>query len=74
MQGDAHLLIEIIDDGVGIENSLRNKKGQHQSKGMSLTNERINLLNQVEVNPVRIEIRQNGLSGTYVSVLIPLKQ
>lgn len=74
LQGTEHLLIEIIDDGVGIENSLRNKKGQHQSKGMSLTNERINLLNQVEVNPVRIEIRQKGISGTYVSVLIPLKQ
>ncbi len=72
LQGEAHLSIKIIDDGVGIENSLRSKKGHHQSKGMSLTRERINLLNQIEANPVQIEIRQNGISGTYVSILIPL--
>ena len=73
LQEKEHLSIKIIDDGIGIENSLRNKKGHHQSKGMSLTNERINLLNQVEANPVRIDIKQNGISGTYISILIPLK-
>ncbi|WP_316812429.1 two-component regulator propeller domain-containing protein [Pedobacter heparinus] len=72
LHGEDHLSIKIIDDGVGIENSLRSKKGHHQSKGMSLTRERINLLNQIEANPVQIEIRQNGISGTYVSILIPL--
>ncbi|WP_316815353.1 two-component regulator propeller domain-containing protein [Pedobacter nyackensis] len=72
LKGDKHLLIEIVDDGVGINNSLKNKKGQHVSKGMSLTKERINLLNQVEPNPIQIEIKQNGISGTYVSILVPL--
>jgi ligand-binding sensor domain-containing protein len=72
LKGETHLSIKIIDDGVGIENSLRAKKHHHQSKGMSLTSERINLLNQIETNPVQIEIRQNGISGTYVSILIPL--
>lgn len=71
LKGD-HLLIEIVDDGVGIDNSLKNKKGQHISKGMSLTKERINLLNQVEANPIQISIKQNGISGTYVSILVPL--
>lgn len=72
LKGETHLLIEIVDDGVGIENSLKNKKGQHISKGMSLTKERINLLNQVEANPIQIGIKQNGISGTYVSILVPL--
>lgn len=71
-QGKEQLLIQIIDDGVGIDNSLNNKKGHHVSKGMSLTKERINLLNQVEPNPIQIDIKQNGLSGTYVSILVPL--
>ncbi|MEJ2882025.1 ligand-binding sensor domain-containing protein [Pedobacter sp. GR22-6] len=72
MATEHQLLIRIIDDGIGIDNSLRQKKGQHISKGMDLTKERINLLNQVEANPIQMEIRQNGRSGTYVSISIPL--
>ncbi|WP_225874828.1 ligand-binding sensor domain-containing protein [Pedobacter hiemivivus] len=72
LKGEEHLVIEIIDDGVGIDNSLKSKKGHHISKGMSLTRERINLLNQVEPNPIQIDIKQNGISGTFVSILIPL--
>nr|WP_226905067.1 two-component regulator propeller domain-containing protein [Pedobacter schmidteae] len=72
LNGPDHLLIQIIDDGIGIDNSLKNKKGHHVSQGMNLTRERINLLNQVEANPIQIEIKQNGISGTYVSIWIPL--
>jgi len=71
---DGALLIKIIDNGVGIENSLRNKKGEHISKGMALTKERINLLNQVEANPIKITVQQMGASGTEVSILIPFYQ
>lgn len=73
LKDEPHLSIKIIDDGVGIENSLKNKKGHHQSKGMTLTRERINLLNQIEANPVQIDIKQNGISGTHISILVPLK-
>jgi sensor histidine kinase YesM len=73
LMGTEHLLIQIIDDGIGIDNSLRDKKGHHVSKGMDLTRERINLLNRVEVNPIQMEIKQNGNSGTFVSIAIPLK-
>ncbi|HKG08612.1 MAG TPA: two-component regulator propeller domain-containing protein [Pedobacter sp.] len=66
-----HLLIQIIDNGIGIDNSLREKKDQHVSKGMDLTKERINLLNQIASNPIQMEVRQNGKSGTFVSILIP---
>lgn len=72
LQGPEHLIIKIIDDGVGIDNSLRNRKGDHQSKGMDLTRERINLLNQVEANPIQIKVQQTGISGTFVSISIPL--
>jgi ligand-binding sensor domain-containing protein len=73
LKDSEHLLIQIIDNGIGIENSLREKKEQHVSKGMDLTKERINLLNQVEPNPIQMEIRQNGTSGTFVSIIIPLR-
>lgn len=72
LYGENYLLIKIIDDGVGIDNSLRDKHHQHQSKGMSLTRERINLLNQIGAYPITMEIRQNGISGTYVSISVPL--
>lgn len=72
LKDEEHLLIQIIDDGIGIDNSLKNKKGHHISKGMSLTKERINLLNQVEANPIQIDIKQNGIAGTYVAISVPL--
>jgi sensor histidine kinase YesM len=72
LYGEQYLLIKIIDDGVGIDNSLKDKHHPHQSKGMSLTKERINLLNQIGAYPIKIEIRQNGISGTYVSISVPI--
>lgn len=65
------LLIEIIDDGIGIDNALKQKKDGHQSKGMTLTRERINLLNKIEAKPIHLSIRQNGKTGTLVSIFIP---
>jgi ligand-binding sensor domain-containing protein len=65
------LLIHIIDDGVGIENSMKIKDGTHLSKGMSLTEERINLLNQIESSNITIGIEQSGNSGTIVTIEIP---
>jgi hypothetical protein len=65
------LSIQIKDDGIGIDNSLKEKKGEHISKGMSLTNERINLLNQVGTNPIQITIKQDGSTGTLVSIEVP---
>ena len=67
------LEIEIRDNGIGIENSLKHKKNSHNSKGMSLTQERINLLNQIEANPIQIRVQQNGASGTSVliSIILP---
>ncbi len=70
LQEDDYLLIQIIDDGIGIYNSFK-KEHSHESKGMSLTQERVNLLNQIEVNPIHIDIIQNGNSGTTVSIKIP---
>lgn len=65
------LLIRIIDDGIGIDNSLRIKKDKHVSKGMSLTQERVNLINQIEEYPIQISYKQNGNSGTIISIILP---
>lgn len=71
-QGEHHILIKITDDGVGIDNSLRAKTEHAPSKGLNLTRERINLLNQIAANPIQLEIKQTGISGTYVAITIPI--
>ncbi|UKT65164.1 ligand-binding sensor domain-containing protein [Pedobacter mucosus] len=73
LQDEYSLNIEIIDNGVGIENSLRNKKETHISKGMQLIKERLNLLGQIEAKPIHLKVTQNTISGTTISILIPLK-
>ena len=71
LKAENMLLIEVKDDGIGIDNSLKDKKGEHVSKGMSLTKERVNLLNQVATNSIQIDIKQDGISGTLVSIEVP---
>lgn len=72
-KGDDYLSIKIIDNGVGINNSLASKNNtKHQSKGMALTQERINLLNKIEAKPIHIDIEQNGNSGTIITIMTPL--
>lgn len=67
------MCITIIDNGIGIDNSLKKNKGKHLSQGMSLTQERINLLNRIEVNQIHIDIAQQGNFGTMVTIEIPFK-
>ena len=66
------LNIEIIDDGIGIDNSLKEKKHEHASKGMQLTKERLELLSQIEAKPIQLDVFQNKDCGTTVSISIPL--
>jgi len=70
---DFYLNIEIIDDGIGIDNSLRDKKETHISKGMQLTKERLNLLGQIGAKPIHLSVKQNIKIGTTVFISIPLK-
>lgn len=45
------VIFEVIDDGVGIDNTLKNKKasiaGDHESRGMDITSRRIELLRKL---------------------------
>jgi len=72
LKEEGYLQINIIDNGIGIDNSLLQKKSGHQSKGMDLTQERINLLNKIEAKPIHLSIKQNGKSGTTITILVPL--
>ena len=66
------LEIKIIDDGVGIDNSLRVKKDKHVSKGMQLTAERLKLLGEIGSKNIQLSIKQNQDNGTTVSISLPI--
>lgn len=70
------LEIVITDNGIGIENSKQLRIGMpHQSRGMQLIRERINLLSQLSKEPVQFTITEKspGTShpGTVVTLVFP---
>jgi ligand-binding sensor domain-containing protein len=75
------LIIKIVDDGIGIDISVKNKKGKnqhHDSKGMDLTKGRINLISKVSKKacaikgPYQIYDKNKEIAGTEVSIILTL--
>ncbi|NEU09478.1 hypothetical protein GZH53_14225 [Flavihumibacter sp. R14] len=66
------IVVNIIDNGTGIENSMKNKISSHVSRGMQITQERVSLLNKNKKGTISIHSRQTGESGTKVTVKIPV--
>ena len=71
-----HIRIEITDNGIGIENSLRNKKiipGDHESQGVKITLGRIKLLQEISersvelIGPHQINENDSLINGTKVT-------
>ncbi len=71
-QAEQLLSIAIIDDGIGIENSLKIKNDEYISRGMTITKERINLMNQLSKNEMILYVSQQECGGTIVKIIIPL--
>jgi sensor histidine kinase YesM len=72
------IVFEVIDNGTGIDNTLKNKKvsvaGDHESKGMEITNRRIELLrkltgdNLLIVGPFQMNDSEGNCQGTKVII------
>ncbi|WP_276360904.1 histidine kinase [Daejeonella sp. H1SJ63] len=69
---DNLLTISIIDNGIGILNSLNSKNSGHISRGLELIHERVNLLNKLNEKQITISHTQMGDSGTKVLITIEL--
>lgn len=70
---DEMLHICIEDDGIGIENSSKLKNNDHISRGMELTQERINLLNKFEAQ-IAFNVTNVYPQGTKVTIFIPFNR
>lgn len=66
------LTVCITDNGIGILNSLNNKKSVHISRGLELIQERISLMNQLSDRKITISQEQMGESGTQVVIKMEL--
>lgn len=66
------LTVSIIDNGIGISNSLNAKTSGHISRGLELIHERVNLLNKLNEKKISISQAQMGASGTKVLITIEL--
>lgn len=79
-KGEDHLLIRIIDNGIGIEASQTkkaNRPSDHVSKGMQITLDRLALFARMTHKEYAIDIREiknpdGSVAGTQVELLLPL--
>ncbi len=75
-QGRNCIKLSIEDNGIGIEESLKNtKENDHKSMAMSITNERLKLLSKNQKEKVHLQITDlsnMGLRGTKVEFMIPI--
>ena len=76
------LTIQIDDNGIGIKNSMLNKKGKpgdHRSQGMEITAKRIDLIKKISnkefeiIGPFQIDDNNSDSSGTRVLLKIPFE-
>ncbi len=81
LKQEDQLIINIIDEGIGIEKSLADKKDklqQHQSKGMELTKGRMELISKISHKdcsidgPFQIYDEKKKIAGTKVSIILTL--
>jgi hypothetical protein len=69
------LVVRVADNGVGRQESRAQKEAKlsiHQSRGMSLTGERISLYNKTKATNVRFEVEDRSPHGTLVIIHFPL--
>ena len=80
MQMDSQLVVIVEDNGIGRERAAQYKTGEHieyQSKGMTLTAERIRMMNagneeRITVEVIDLKDAQDRAAGTRVTISFPL--
>lgn len=77
------IIFEVIDDGVGIDSSLKLKEtftGDHESKGMMITANRIELLQKINgeklmiIGPFQVNDESGESLGTKVIIKLPIHE
>ena len=75
LQSENLLIIEILDNGIGINAAQKNKKRDHISRGMAMSEERLKNADLNSTNKLKkyIEIADTG-SGTLVKLFVSIQE
>lgn len=71
---DNQLFIEVADDGIGIENSLKNKSEMplHHSMAIEIVKKRLSMITKTQDNNASITFAQQA-KGTLVKLILPVQ-
>ena len=82
-QTDRNIVFNIYDNGIGIDKSMENKgkyPTEHDSQGMKITENRINLLKKITnssiriIGPLDVKNDKGESTGTNVEIILPVEQ
>jgi ligand-binding sensor domain-containing protein len=71
-EGD-FVLCSVQDNGVGMNNSAKNKTQSHESKSQSITQDRLDILNQLSGKPTALIFENIETGGTKVTIRLPIQ-
>ena len=78
---DAYIVCTIEDNGIGREASIKmnGSRSKHNSMGMEITKERLQIINTLNNSPLSVEIKDlktesNEAKGTKVEIFIPVEE
>jgi ligand-binding sensor domain-containing protein/two-component sensor histidine kinase len=67
------VLCSVTDNGIGRENSAKNKPKSHESQSQSITQDRLDILTQLSGKPTALTFENVETGGTKVTVRLPMK-
>ena len=74
---DNQIIVEISDNGIGRKKAQTNHSKTHHSHGMSLTNDRLKVLNYIENSNIQVAISDLNIdkieTGTVVKIKFPIE-
>jgi len=74
---DNQIITTISDNGIGRKKAQQNKNKTHQSQGMSITNDRLEILNYIENSNIQVHVSDLSIdkneTGTKVEIRFPIE-
>lgn len=71
------IIVYIKDDGIGRKKAQQNRQNHYKARGMSMTNDRLKVLNYIENSDIKVEIEDvfpnKSNTGTLITIYFPVE-